>query len=205
VLIGVPAGVLAGIRPVSWIDRLVMLGATAGLAIPGFWLAMLMIVAFGVERSWFPTFGWSNLTDSPLDWLHHVTLPAIALGTASAASFARQLRAALIDTMSSPYIRTAWAKGAGRTRVVAKHALKNAAIPAVTVLGLQLGNLLGGAVIVEQIFGIPGLGSYLVNGILGGDFPVIQGVTVVFVLIFVGVNLLVDLAYGYLNPKVRVG
>jgi peptide/nickel transport system permease protein len=204
VLVGLPAGVLAGIRPGSWIDRVVMLGTTVGLAIPGFWLAMLMIVLFGVELAWFPTFGWTSFSESPLQWLRHVTLPAIALGAASAASFARQLRAALVDTMSSAYVRTAWAKGAGTVRVVGKHALKNAAIPAVTVLGLQLGTLLGGSVIAEQIFGIQGLGTYLVGGIFGGDFPVIQGVTVVFVLIYVLVNLLVDLAYGFLNPKVRI-
>jgi peptide/nickel transport system permease protein len=203
-LVGLPAGVLSGLRPGTWLDRLVMLGATAGLAVPSFWLGMLLIVALAVERSWFPTFGWVGITDDPVGWLHHVALPAVALGLASAASFARQLRAALVDTMSMPYIRTAWAKGAGRLRVVGKHALKNAAVPAVTVLGLQLGNLLGGAVIIEQVFGIPGLGTYLITAILGGDFPVIQGVAVVFVLIFVGVNLLVDVAYGFLNPKVRI-
>ena len=132
-------------------------------------------------------------------------VPAVALGVWAAASLARQLRSSLIDTLDTNYVRTSWAKGSRSQRVVGKHALKNAAIPAVTVLGLQLSTLLGGAVVIERIFSIPGLGSYLIAGINSCDIPVIQGVTVVFVLMYVGINLLVDSSYGYFNPRVRVG
>ncbi len=131
-------------------------------------------------------------------------LPAVALGVWSAASLARQLRSELIDVLDASYVRTAWAKGGRARLVVGKHALKNAAIPAVTVIGLQIGFLLGGSLVIEQIFAIPGLGSYLLRGVTTFDVPIIQGVVMVFVLVQVALSLLVDISYGLLNPKVRV-
>ena len=131
-------------------------------------------------------------------------MPALALGTAGAASLARQLRAALVDVLGTSYVRTAWAKGAVARRVIAVHALRNAALPAITILGLQFSALLGGTVIIEQIFGIPGLGTYALRAIISNDLPVIQAVTIVFVLVRVLFNLLVDLSYGLLDPRIRL-
>lgn len=203
-VLGVPAGILSGMRPGSLTDRLALFGSSLGIAIPHFWLAMLLVALFAVNLGWLPAVGFTRFTESPLEWLRSITLPAIALGARAAASLARQTRAALIDVMNSSYVRTAWAKGGTARLVVGKHALKNAAIPAVTVLGLQLSVLVGGSVIIEQIFGIPGLGTYLLRAIISFDLPVVQGVTLVFVLVYVGMNLLVDISYGYLNPKVSV-
>lgn len=204
IMIGVPLGIMAGMRPGSVRDKVGVGVASIGVAIPNFWLAMVLIAIFAVDLGWFPAIGWTSFQDDPVDWLSHVILPALALGVWAAASLARQLRSGLIDTLDSNYVRTAWAKGARERRVVGKHALKNAAIPAVTVIGLQVSTLLGGAVVIERIFSIPGLGSYLLAAISSYDIPVIQGVTIVFVLIFVVINLIVDISYGYFNPRVRV-
>jgi peptide/nickel transport system permease protein len=203
-LIGVPLGIISGLRPGGGADRASRLTASLGVAIPNFWLAVVLVAVFAVHWHLLPPSGYAGLAKSPGGWLRHMVLPAVALGLASAAGLARQLRAELVDVLDATYIRTAWAKGARARRVVAKHALKNAAIPAVTILGLQIGYLLGGAVIVEQIFALPGLGSYFIRGVLSSDLPVIQGVTIVFVLGQLAMSLLVDLSYGLLNPKVRV-
>jgi peptide/nickel transport system permease protein len=165
---------------------------------------MLLIIVFAINLGWFPALGWARFQDDPRGWLEHVVLPAVALGVWAAASLARQIRSSLIDTLDTNYVRTAWAKGSRGSRVVGKHGLKNAAIPAVTVLGLQLSTLLGGTVVIERLFSIPGLGTYLIAAINNNDIPVIQGVTIMFVLIYVVVNLLVDISYGYFNPRVRV-
>lgn len=203
-VLGVPTGVIAGMRPGGLADRFCLLGTSLGIAIPNFVLAIFLVSIFAVTLGWFDAIGFVRFTESPWGWLRSVTLPALALGVSAAASLARQVRAGLIGVLATSYIRTAWAKGGRPRGVVGKHALKNAAIPAVTVLGLQLGVLLGGAVIIEQIFAIQGLGVYLVRGILDFDLPVIQGVTIVFVVTYALINLGVDVAYGWLNPKVRV-
>lgn len=204
VLIGVPAGIFAGMKAGTRADRGLIFGTTLGIAIPNFWLAMVLILIFAVNLGWFPAVGFTRLTESPWDWFRSLVLPSAALGTFVAASLARQLRGELADVMQRSYVRTAWAKGGSARLVVGKHALKNAAIPAVTVLGLQLGALIGGTVILEQIFSIPGLGTYLLQAVTTSDMPVIMGVTTVFVLVFVTMSLLVDISYGLLNPKVRV-
>jgi peptide/nickel transport system permease protein len=203
-LIGVPLGIVSGLRPGGGADRASRLTASLGVAVPNFWLAVVLVALFAVHWHLLPPSGYSGFSASPTGWARHIALPAIALGVASAAALARQLRAELVDVLDATYVRTAWAKGARARRVVAKHALKNAAIPAVTILGLQIGYLLGGAVIVEQIFALPGLGTYFIRGVTSSDLPVIQGVTVVFVLGQLVMSLLVDLSYGLLNPKVRV-
>ena len=204
ILIGVPVGILAGMRAGTKVDRGLILTTTAGIAIPNFWLAMILVLVFAVNLGWFPAVGFTRLTESPWNWFKSLVLPSIALGTAIAASLARQVRGELADVMSRAYVRTAWAKGGKPFRVVGKHALKNAAIPAITVIGLQLGGLIGGTVILEQIFSIPGLGTYLLLAITSSDMPVILGVTTMFVLVYVMMSLLVDIAYGFVNPKVRV-
>ena len=176
-----------------------------GIAIPNFWLAMILIAFFAINLGWFPAIGWVKFQDRPESSGSNTSCcPPSRSASGPPASMARQLRSGLMDTLDTNYVRTAWAKGSGTRRVVGKHGLKNAAIPAVTVLGLQLSTLLGGTVVIEQIFSIPGLGQYLLAAIHNYDIPVIQGVTVVFVLIFVIVNLIVDISYGYFNPRVRV-
>jgi peptide/nickel transport system permease protein len=204
IVVGGATGVFAGMRPGSRTDRTLMSGAALGLAIPGFLLAMVLLWLFAVKVHWFPVIGYTSLTQSPLAWLRSIILPSIALGVWIAASTARQLRGDVADTMQLAYIRTAWAKGASTSRVVGKHALKNAVIPVITLTGLQLAGLMGGTVIIEQLFSIPGLGSYLLTGITDHDMPVVMGGVIVFVVLYLVIGLAVDAAYTLVNPKVRL-
>jgi peptide/nickel transport system permease protein len=203
VVIGIPLGILAGMRPGGVVDRLSVTGTSFGLAIPNFVLAFFLIQVFALSLDWFPAQGYTKFSDDPAAWLESIALPAISLGVLAAASVARQTRAALIDVLQSNYVRTAFAVGTGTRRTVVKYAFKNASIPTVTVLGLQLAGLIGGVVIIEQIFVIPGLGTYMLRALTLPDVPVIQAVTVTFVVIYVLLNLSVDISYGYLNPRVR--
>ncbi|MCR2764362.1 ABC transporter permease [Microbacterium sp. zg.B48] len=203
-LIAVPLGLAAGIWPNTWIDSIARSVATLGLAIPNFVFAILLVMILAVNLRWLPTSGYADFWSSPLGWLRFMILPALTLGLHMAAILVRQIRAALMDVLDSNYVRSAWARGASPRLVVMKHGLKNAAIPAVTVLGVQVGYLLGGTVIIEQIFAIPGLGSYMLTAILRADLPVIQAVTLVFVVTAMLMSLLVDISYGFLNPKIKV-
>lgn len=203
-LIGVPLGILSGMRPGSRVDKTGVLVASLGVAIPSFWAAIILVTFFAVDHQWLPAIGYAPFSDNPAEWARYTILPAIALGAAAAAALARQLRAGLVDSLGSDYVRTSWALGGGTARAVGKHGLRNAAIPTVTVIGLQISVLLGGTVIIERIFSIQGLGTYMYDGVISYDLPVIQGCVIVFVLIHVIVNLLVDVTYGWLNPRVRV-
>ena len=203
ILIGIPLGILAGMRPGGPVDRASVTGTSFGLAIPNFVLGFFLIQVFALSLGWFPAQGYTKFSEDPSAWLESIILPAFALGVIAAASVARQTRAALIDVLQSNYVRTAFAVGTGTRRTVVKYAFKNASIPTVTVLGLQLAALIGGVVIMELIFVIPGLGSYMLRALSLPDVPVIQAVTITFVLIYVTLNLLVDISYGYLNPRVR--
>ncbi len=202
-LIGVPLGILSGLRPGGAMDKSSRLIATLGIAIPGFWLASLLVILFAVELQLLPSAGFTRFTESPLDWLETIILPALTLGLYYGAVIARQLRSSLIEVMDSNHVRTAWATGASRGSVVG-HALKNAASPTVTVIGLSVGHLLGGAVIVEQIFSIPGIGSELLRAIISRNLPMVQGIVVLFVVVQLVTITVVDLVYGLLNPRVRV-
>jgi peptide/nickel transport system permease protein len=204
-LIGVPAGLVAGTRPGTLLDRLVTLGTSAAIAMPDFWVAMILIVVFAVKLKLLPPIGFVHFTQSPVDWLQHLYLPCIALGLGGAASIARLLRGAMVDVLEQDYIRTAGAKGLRQRTIVMKHALKNAALAPITVLGIQFAYLLGGTVVLEQIFSIPGMGQYFFNALVRKDLPVIQGVTLVVAVTFVVINLTVDVMYAYVNPKVRLG
>ncbi len=197
-------GVAGGLRPGSILDRILLVLSSASIALPAFWLAMLLVVYCAVEKGWVEPFGYVEFGDSKTGWFSHMILPAIALSLAPAAVLARQLRGGLADTMQSSFIRTAWAKGGSTRQVVVGHALKNSAGPAVTILGLQIGAVLGGSVLIERIFSIPGMGMYLLGAVTTQDIPAVQGVAVLFVLIQVVVSLVVDIVYGFLNPKVRV-
>jgi peptide/nickel transport system permease protein len=203
-IVGVPLGIASGSRPGGAVDAGARLISSLGIAIPSFWLAVILVSVFAVHWRIFPPSGFTRLSASPGQWARDITLPAVALGLLVAASLARQLRAGIVDVLHANYIRTAWAKGASPRTVIVRHALQNAAIPAVTVLGVQIGYLLGGAVIIEQIFSIPGVGSYMLQAITSHDLPVVQGVTLVFVVFQTAMSLLVDVSYGFLNPKVRV-
>ena len=204
-LIGVPLGIISGVRPGSWYDQGARVVSTVGVAIPSFCLAIGLVVLLAVRHRILPPQGYVPLTQSPGKFIRYMALPALTLGIGLAASIARQLRGSLIDVMESNYVRVAWAKGGSPRLVVTKHALKNAGIPALTVLGLQFGYLLGGTVIIEQIFSIPGLGTLMLRSITVSDLPVIQGLALVFVIGQITMSLLVDIGYGFLNPKVRVG
>ncbi|MET0143444.1 MAG: ABC transporter permease [Ilumatobacteraceae bacterium] len=201
--VGLLLGLISGLRPGSVRDKSVLTFTSAGIAMPSFWVALLLVSFFAVRLKWLPPFGYEPFVDSPTEWAKRMIMPAIALSASAIAVVSRQLRGGLADVMTAPYIRTAWAKGGSGHQVIAGHALKNAAMPAVTVLGLQTAVLLGGSIIIEQIFTIPGLGTYLLRAINQQDLPSIQAVALLYVVINVMINLIVDIAYGFLNPKVR--
>jgi peptide/nickel transport system permease protein len=194
-LIGLPTGILAGLRRGSWIDVLASGVSVLGVAIPNFWLAVLMTLIFSVQLNWLPVLGQGSL--------EAIIMPAIALGWGFAAIITRLVRTSMIEVLQQPYITTARAKGLTSWVVVMRHALKNALIPVVTIVGLQVANLLSGAVVVESIFARQGIGALAVRGIKAIDIPLVQGVVVFVAAIYVVVNLIVDLGYGLLDPRIR--
>lgn len=202
-VIGVGLGTAAGVSPGSWIDRMVSTIAAIAQAVPPFWLGLTLVTLFALERAWFPATGYVPPSEGIGDWLKHAALPAATLAFAMSAELTRQTRAAVIDVMRQPYITSARVKGMPGWWMVRKHVLRNAAIPVITVLGLQVGRMLGGAVVIEVVFGLPGLGSLAIDSVLRRDFPVLQAYVFTAALIVVTISLLVDLSYGVLNPKVR--
>ena len=205
IMLGVPLGILAGTRPGSLADRVVTFTSSIGLAMPDFWLAMILLSIFAVGLHVLPSGGYVGIAQSPVAWATHLYLPWIAIGIPGAAGIARQVRGAMIDALEQDYVRTAAAKGLRRRAIVFKHALKNASLVPVTVLGITFAYMLGGTVIIENIFSLPGMGQYFYQALIQKDLPVIQGVVLLTALIFVILNLAVDLFYAYLNPKVRLG
>ena len=195
VLVAIPAGIVSAVKRGTVVDRLAMAGAVAGQAVPIFWLALLLIALFGVRLRWLPVYGSGSLA--------HFVLPAVSLSTIIMGRLARLVRSSMLEVLGQDYVRTARAKGLSESRVLAVHALKNASIPIVTLLGLQFAQLLGGAVVTETIFAWPGIGRLVVEAIFNRDFPVVQGVVLVVSLIFVTVNVLVDLCYAVLDPRIR--
>lgn len=201
-VIGVTAGILAGLTQGGWLDRLISTLATLGIAMPSFWVAMLLVSVFALSLGWLPATSYVPMERGLGAWLSHIVLPALALGLATAAELARHTRGCVADVLARPYVRTARARGASSAWLVRRHVLRNAAIPVVTVLGLQAGRLLGGTIVIEAVAGISGLGSLAVNSVLHRDYPMIQGYVLFCALVVVVVNLAVDLAYGWINPKV---
>jgi peptide/nickel transport system permease protein/oligopeptide transport system permease protein len=197
VAVGVPLGLLAALSRNSWLDVASMGTALLGVSMPSFWLGLLLIFVFSLHLAWFPATGGGDLA--------HLILPAITLGTIAAAIIARLTRSSMLEVLGQDYVRTARAKGLGGVSVVARHALKNALIPIITIFGLQFGNLLAGAVIVETVFSRPGLGRLIVGGILSKDFPLVQGTVLFVATIYVLINVLVDVAYAYADPRIRFG
>jgi len=202
ILIGVPIGVVAATRQDGVLDFFARSAAILGLSIPGFVLAILATLLPAIWWGWTPP-GFVEFAKDPARHLAQFILPALILGVASAAGIMRLTRGMLLEVLRQDYVRTAWAKGLRERVVVLKHALKNALIPVVTVLGLQVAGIAGGAVIIEWIFGIPGMGQFLVDAIVQRDYPVIQGINLVIVTIIVLMNLTVDLVYAVLDPRIR--
>lgn len=205
VVIGVPLGIFAAVRQGGLADRLITTGSSVALAMPDFWLGIILLSLFAVSLKVLPSGGYVPLLDSPAGWATHLYLPWIAMGVPGGAGLARQVRGAMIDALEQDYIRTAESKGLRRRIVVFKHALKNASLAPVTVLGIGFAYMLGGSVIIERIFTLPGMGQYFFIALINKDLPVIQGVVLLSALIFVVLNLVVDVLYAYLNPKVRLG
>ncbi len=202
-LIGIPAGTFAGWRQGSWIDRFLTISTTVGVAIPVFVSGLLLALVVGLKLKWLPATGYVALTENPWEWSRHLFLPALVLSLTGAAEIARQTRAGVIDVNKQDYVRVARANGLPPRRVLGRHILKNAMIPVVTVVGLQIGRLFGLSVLVEQIFNIPGLGSRLITAVFENDVPFIQGTVLMLGTVIVLVNAAIDISYGYFNPRVR--
>ena len=204
VLVAVPLGVIAAARAGSWSDRAVMAFSVLGFSLPVFVFAYILITVFSIELKWLPVQGYRNFGENSFwDWLRHLILPSIALGTVYIALIARITRASMLDVLSQDYIRTAQAKGLAPAPVLIGHALKNAAIPIMTIIGIGIALLISGAIVTETVFAIPGIGRLTVDAILRRDYPVIQGVTLLFSAIYVVINLLVDLSYMLFDPRIR--
>ncbi len=200
----VPLGVLAAWKQGTWIDRLVMMIAVSGFSVPVFVVGYILAYVFALSLDWFPVQGYTpfSLSD-PLPWLRNLILPAMALGLAFVALIARITRATMLEVLSQDYIRTARAKGVGQRPILFLHALKNAAVPIVTIIGIGFAGLIGGAVVTESVFAIPGVGRLVVDAILRRDYPIIQGVVLILSFVYVLVNLGVDLLYTLFDPRIR--
>ncbi len=203
VLVAVPLGVLAAWRFGSWLDRGLMGFSVLGFSVPVFVLAYLLIWLVSLKLGWLPVQGYKRIADGIGPWLYHLTLPAITLSIIYIALIARVTRASVLETLGEDYIRTARAKGLPKTRVLIRHALANAAVPIVTVIGIGIALLIGGVVVTESVYAIPGLGRLTVDAVLARDFPTIQGVILLFSFVYVMINLLVDLTYVLFDPRIR--
>ena len=205
VAIGVPAGVISAVKRDTVWDFIANGVGLFGLSIPTFWLGIVLILVVSVDLGWLPPSGYVPLMQDPLRSLATTIMPAFVLGNAIAATFMRHTRSAMLSAMEQDYVRTARAKGLSERRVVLRHALRNALIPVVTLGGLQLGTLLSGAVLTEQVFGVPGFGKLVVDSVFNRDYPVIQGVVLVTALLYVLINLVTDVLYAVINPRLRGG
>jgi peptide/nickel transport system permease protein len=206
VSVGVPLGLLSALRPHSRVDVIARIGGLVALSLPSFWLGTLIIVLFSLYLRWLPnTGGYVEFTQDPLANLGLILFPSITLGLGLAAATMRMTRSAMLDVLGADYVRTATAKGLAPRVVVRRHVLKNGLIVVVTLLGIQVGQLLGGAVVVEEIFSVPGVGRMLLAAIVQRDYALVQGAVLGIAILFVAVNIFVDLLYGYLDPRIRVG
>ncbi|QRQ88837.1 ABC transporter permease [Cupriavidus oxalaticus] len=203
VLAAVPLGTLAAYRRGRWIDRMVMGGSVLGFSLPVFVAGYLMIWLFSLHLGWFPAQGYMRLADGAGPWLHSLALPCVTLSVMSCALVARVTRAAVAEALTEDFVQTARAKGIQEWRMLTRHALANAAVPIATVIGLSVAGLIGGVVVTETIFAIPGVGQLTVDAVLSRDYPLIQGITLFFSVSYVVINLLVDMSYLLLDPRIR--
>jgi peptide/nickel transport system permease protein len=204
-LIALPTGIFSAVRQDTWLDYFLRAGAIGGLSIPGFWLATVVIVSASIWGQWVPPMRYTPFARDPVKNLSQMLLPAIILGFALSASVMRMTRSMVLEVLREDYVRTAWAKGLSESVIVARHVLKNAMIPVVTVMGLQLSALLGGTVIMESIFVLPGMGKFLLDAITWRDYPVIQGINLFLATGIIVLNLAIDVVYGFLDPRIRFG
>jgi ABC-type dipeptide/oligopeptide/nickel transport system permease component len=193
-LIGISAGIIAGTRPFSLIDSLTMVGAVAGVSMPVFWLGLMLIYLFAVNLNWLPAVG--------IGGIKHLILPGITLSAFTMATIARQSRSSMLEVMEQDYITTARSKGLTESGIIQRHAIKNAMIPIITVQGVMVGRLLGGSIVTETVFAYPGMGKLLIDGIVGRDYPIVQGAILLYALSFSMINLVVDLTYVFFDPRI---
>ena len=204
IFLGLVAGIVSAVKQYSWLDRMSMGVAVTGVSLPVFWTGIMLIIVFALQLRWFPSSGMSSPYGSgSADVLWHLVLPAVTLGTASAAALARLTRSSVLEIIRQDYVRSARAKGLAERAVIARHVLKNAVNPIITVLGVQVGFLLGGAILTETVFSWPGLGSMMVRAIQARDYPLVQGGVLLIATTFVVVNLIVDLLYAVFDPRIR--
>jgi peptide/nickel transport system permease protein len=202
--IGIPAGVLAGLFRGTPLDTGISVISALALGVPYFWLGVLLILLFAIFFKILPPSGYVAFTESPIENLKLMILPALTIGLHVAALVVRQTRASILQVLTHEYVRTAYAKGLRRSVVIRRHILRNALIPVITLVGLQLGNMLGGAIITETIFSIPGIGTLIVSAVSARDFPVVQSGVLLIVLLVVVVNLITDILYAYIDPRIKV-
>ncbi|MHB1006395.1 MAG: ABC transporter permease [Chloroflexota bacterium] len=203
VSIALPAGAIAAARQGSWLDRALMVFSLLGVSLPEFLTGMLMIMVFAVALGWMPSEGYRPLSDGLFENFRSLLMPAIALGMSQAALIARTTRASVLEVLKQDYVQTARAKGLSERAVMWRHVLRNAALPIATVVGLSYAVLMGGAIIVETVFNLPGMGRLVINSVMRRDYPVVQGVVLFVAMIYVGVNLAVDILYKWLDPRVK--
>jgi len=203
-LLGIVAGLLAAMRHRSWTDQSIMVLALLGLSVPEFWLGLMLIFGFAVDLRWFPAGGYVPLGESFSGWWHSMAMPAFTLAAVQVGFIARMTRSAMLEVLHQDFIRTADSKGLPWSVVVTRHGLPNALVPILTVLGIVTGSLLGGAVVIEQVFSLPGVGRLVIGAVLSRDFPVIQGTLLFVAVIYLVVNLVVDILYAVADPRVRL-
>lgn len=205
VLIAIPMGILAAAKRNSIWDVFALGNSLFATSLPGFWLGIMVILIFGVHLGWLPTMGYERFSEKPIKCLQHLILPAITLSAGMLGAVTRMTRSQMLEELSKDYVRTAHAKGLTEKKVVLKHVLTNALSPTITVLGLQFGWTLGSAMVVEEVFVWPGIGRLVIGAIHSRDYPILQGVVLIVALLFVFVNLLVDISYAFLDPRIRYG
>jgi peptide/nickel transport system permease protein len=203
VVIAVPAGIISAVYRGRALDYIATLISIGGVAIPNFWFGIMAILVFGVYLGWLPAQGYVNIFEHPIEGLRHMILPVFALGITSCALIMRQTRSAMLEVLAQDYVRTARAKGMSEPVVIGVHALRNALLPVVTVFGLQTGRIFAGAVVIETVFGIPGMGNFMVLAIFARDFMVVQGGVLIMALAVLSANLFTDLLYAWLDPRIR--
>lgn len=201
--LAIPLGIVAAVRRGSWVDHLTATVGLAGISFPSFWLGTLLILFVALRLRWLPPFGYTPFTEDPLESLRTLALPAFTLSTSMMAVVMRMMRSTMVEVLGNDFIKTARAKGLNERRVMYAHALKNAFIPVLTIIGLQTGFLFGGAVIIENLFAWPGIGRLTLDGVFQRDYPVVQGAVLFVAVLFVLINLAVDVLYGYLDPRIQ--
>ena len=200
---GIPMGIVAAIKPNGWVDKIVSMVASLGVAIPGFWLAMILVAEISLKLNWLPATGAKSFAVSPWDAIRHALLPAIAIAAYGMAEVARQLRGSLLEVLSSQYVRTLHAKGLSMSRILWQHGLKNVSVNLFTIISLLVNRMLAATVVVEAVFAIPGLGSLIVRGAIQRDFPIVQGVVFAMVIVVILVNLIADLLCAAVDPRIE--